>query len=303
MDFPLISCFIGPKEVKKKFKALSGLNIKAAYPFTKDSLLSLKISRKTGQDLTDYFSEECRVVCRFLDYPTPYEVYTKNIDFYSKLAEKSETTYEIFREKIYDDTKNFCSNFPLEVALALYRYFKPDKILDFSSGWGDRLIAAIAYGNCQEYQGVDPSVCMAEKYKKIVDFFGKKRENFRVSKAPFEKFDVKSNHYNLVFTSPPFFNLEIYENTGDQSVNIYKDLESWKKGFLFPSVQKSYRALVDGGYLALYVVDSGKNKYVEDLKLFILKKIQGFVYKGTIDWINISGRRKIRKIYVWKKED
>ena len=160
----------------------------------------------------------------------------------------------------------------------------------------------MAYG-C-EYTGVDPSECMQSKYKEMIRFFKPKEQNrYVVHQKGFENFKVKKNYYDLVFTSPPFFDLEVYENVSTQSINQFNTLEKWKKNFLFPAVKKSYKALRKGGHLAIYVndyiKDGKKYYYVRDMRRVINKL--GMEYLGTFNWVNVEGSTKIRDIYVWKK--
>ena len=160
----------------------------------------------------------------------------------------------------------------------------------------------MAYG-C-EYTGVDPSECMQPKYKEMINFLKpNKGDNYKVHKKGFEDFKVKKDYYDLVFTSPPFFDLEVYENVSSQSIKKFNTLEKWKKNFLFPSIKKSYKALKKGGHLALYIndyyKDGKKYSYVRDMRKFI-DKLE-MKYMGTFNWVNVDSSRKIRDIYVWKK--
>ena len=59
----------------------------------------------------------------------------------------------------------------------------------------------------------------------------------------FEDLDIKTlikedkilSKYNILYTSPPFFDLEIYSNEETQSNNRYKELDTWLDKFLFKS--------------------------------------------------------------------
>jgi len=85
--------------------------------------------------------------------------------------------------------------FKTTVAKTVYDIFKPKVILDMSSGWGDRLIAAIAYSQTVDYTvkyfGYDPNTSLTQGYKDIIDTLaGDNRENFGVKTAPFETADL-----------------------------------------------------------------------------------------------------------------
>lgn len=254
--------------------------------------------------ITDYFSENCRARCRFSNFDSMYNYYKKNE---SVLLKKDFQDYWELKKYIYDQNKG-CTNFPNLLALQIYRYFKPTKILDFSAGWGDRLIAALAYGKA-EYTGVDPSVCMAPRYKQIVNFFTSEcpditgdKDKYKVFKKPFEQYKVKKNYYDLVFTSPPFFDYEIYEKENkSQSINKYKSFDSWKKNFMFPALEKSLSSLREGGHLALYIEDYKGHKYVGEVKRK-MRELGDNQFLGCLTWYNKDRRKKkIRRAYVWKK--
>ena len=97
------------------------------------------------------------------------------------------------------------------------KLFKPTNMLDFSAGWGDRLIGAIAYGT--KYTGVDPSNCLKKKYLKIINTLADNTKNYRIINQPFEETDLEDNIYDFIFTSPPFFTYEVYE-TDNQKQSI-----------------------------------------------------------------------------------
>ena len=139
-----------------------------------------------------------------------------------------------FYEYLYKYRYKVCSNFDITLVLSLLKIFKPTNMLDFSAGWGDRLIGAIAYGT--KYTGVDPSECMEPIYKNIINTLASNPDDYNVIKSPFEKIKLKENSYDFVFTSPPFFKLEIYEDSETQSSSY--DIEEWKNKFLFPSIEK-----------------------------------------------------------------
>jgi len=199
-----------------------------------------------------------------------------------------------------------CNNFPVMVAMLLYDRLnvngeKIRTVLDPSSGWGDRLIGFMAYsygkkGNFK-YQGVDPNLAMQPCYNNMIKTFGGKTKNLSVKPLPFENFTVEENHYDLVFTSPPFFTLEKYSSDRTQCNVAYNTLDKWLYNFLYPLVKKAEKALVKNGYLALYINDFRGNKYVERTKDYI-KKNTDLYYQGLISW---QQTKSYRFIIIWRK--
>ena len=79
------------------------------------------------------------------------------------------------------------------------------------------------------------------------------RTSFEVRYFPFEEGPIREEEvFDLVLTSPPFFDLEIYvsNNTVDrQSCTDYPTFVGWLEGFLFPSMAKAWSKLVQGGHM------------------------------------------------------
>ena len=64
------------------------------------------------------------------------------------------------------NNSGMCNNFQVSIIMNIFNRFKPKRILDSSAGWGDRLIAACSVN--KKYTGVDPSICMKNNYKDII---------------------------------------------------------------------------------------------------------------------------------------
>ena len=301
LEYPYYSLEVQLRKIKKDFEKLKKYKPKLI-PKKKNELLAIEENYEKDKDLyliTDYFSQYCRVRCKRDKY-SPLEFFQKNKEkIYEKIKKEGEMNLGNIREEIYYNYKQ-CTNFNVTIVMTVLNYFRPKKWLDFSAGWGDRLVGAIAF-NCL-YTGVDPSNCMKPIYKKIIDNLARKkdRKNFNIIHDGFEKVKIKSNEYDLVFTSPPFFSLERYEDNEKQSIEQFKTLEEWKTNFLYPCLNKSYEALKLNGYLALYITDFKDNKYISDMKKYIQSNIKGLKYNGTISWIN-KGLKSKRLIFVWKK--
>ena len=296
MEYPYYNNYTSGKKIKEDFKRLQNYKVKKTHLLRLSSIFSIQETYTSVNRITDYFSEECRVRCSFQSNPPPLEQYQK---IKNKITEGMD--YQEIDYILYKNIRG-CTNFNTTIVISVLKFFKPERYLDFSAGWGDRLIGAMAYG-C-EYTGVDPSECMYPKYKEMIQFFKPNSGNkYKVHKKGFENFKVKDEYYDLVFTSPPFFDLEIYENENSQSVKKFNTLKKWKKNFLFPSLKKSFLSLKHGGHIAIYVndyyKDGKKYSYVRDMRKFISEL--GMKYQGTFNWVNVDSSMKIRDIYVWKK--
>ena len=142
------------------------------------------------------------------------------------------------------------------------------------------------------------------EYKKIIKELApkSKQKNFNVICDGFEKATIKKNHYDLVFTSPPFFDFEVYEDDENQSIQQFTTVDKWRKYFLYPLIDKSYNSLKKGAYFSLYIDDFEGSNYIKDMKNYIRSNYQNKLrYDGDLHYWFKKSPKKIRIIYVWKK--
>ena len=221
--------------------------------------------------ITDFFSEKQRVSCEIKNHlPLLSSFYLDHDKIIRDIKKRfAKVTKENLREYLWHNYKT-CTNFNVTVVIALIKFFKVKRFFDPSMGHGDRLIGALAYGNC-DYVGTDPNEKMEGVYKKIIKKLGSKERKYKTFNKPFEDLDIRGmeKSFDLVFTSPPFFDYEVYSKEKTQSVEKFPDLDDWKIGFLFPLAEKSYKLLKKGGVLALYINDYS---YEEDGKRVKRKK-------------------------------
>ena len=250
--------------------------------------------------LTDYFTEKCRMKCQFGKSQSALEYWKKNyqiIQHRLRKGNKAINNYNV-REEIYDMNRLlFCNNFRVSLCLDVLEIFKPKKWLDISAGWGDRLISALLSPHIEVYCGVDPNSCLHPGYKSIIKHLNPARnkqcfliqDGFETSTLPDIKFD-------LVFSSPPYFNLEVYSNSQADSITQYTNVDAWFNGFLMPSIKKSLAYLVSGGFIVLYIAEA------HDEVKYIPRMIE-----ETNKLATNSGRfyytdgKRIREFYCWRK--
>jgi hypothetical protein len=272
-------------------------------------LVIIKVNYEEVKDLikiTDYFSESCRVKClnNLKETLTPFEYFNKNKEIiYNKLSnndQQKKLSYNDISEYLFKNIDQ-CTRFNATVMISILKLLKPKKILDPSSGWGDRLISSIAYG-CS-YTGVDPSNCMNPIYHEIIDKLASKDRNkdYKIIHNGFENVDIEENSYDLVFTSPPFFDFELYENDESQSISKFNTLEKWLNGFMFPLIDKSNKALVTKGYLGLYISDYTGVSFINQIFKYIKNNIKTLNYQGDIHFWNETNPKVIRTVFFWRK--
>ncbi len=136
--------------------------------------------------------------------------------------------------------------------------------------------------------------------------------------------------FDLVLTSPPYFDLEIYRDEPSASAtsapaaseppmqSITKhgsSLEAWLQGWYFPMLAKAWAALrPDGGHLAIYINDhAGKDKdkdiikaKVEDIDVCVpMLRYAGSGALPDCRWVGVLGiggeTGKTRPLWLWRK--
>lgn len=192
--------------------------------------------------------------------------------------------------------KYICSQFKPSVAKAIYDYFKAETILDFSMGWGDRLCGFYASEYGKHYIGLDPRVVNHPIYDEQVKFYDKHNGFFEHDRTveyyaePAEDFDYSpyTDKVDLIFTSPPYFNVERYSEESTQSWVRYKNIDLWNESFLHKALGKMIPTLKKGGIMAINISDvyasSGKDRGFQSIVTpmidFLLEK--GMHYMGVI---------------------
>jgi hypothetical protein len=168
--------------------------------------------------------------------------------------------------------KYTCSQFRPSVAKALYDKFEAKTVLDFSMGWGDRLAGFYAGNTTEHYVGLDPKADNHPIYNTQRDFYNKhtsffendKRSDFHISPAEEFDFSLYPNYFDIVFTSPPYFNVEHYSQDDTQSFKRYKLVEDWNKYFLHTVLTNLYQSVRLHGVVAINISDvfsvSGKGQ-------------------------------------------
>ncbi len=126
----------------------------------------------------------------------------------------------------------------------VYCQLKPQVgILDFSSGWGGRALAAMAMGI--PYYGVDANTALAPAYQKLIQTV-EPNATIQMQFQPSETVDFSKFKYDLVFTSPPYFMIEEYEQ-----MPAYGSKQGFLDKFFKPVVSAAWRHLMPGGNMAL----------------------------------------------------
>jgi DNA modification methylase len=195
--------------------------------------------------------------------------------------------------------------------------FGAKHVFDFSMGWGDRL-AGFHASNAETYYGTDPNVAVYKNYKKQDKFYNTKKKTV-FKNSPAEDLDLSNEKFDMIFTSPPYFNVEEYSTDETQSYKRYgTDIELWLKDFLFATIDKCWNSLEDGGTMIINISDifkNGKLQKICDPMNDYISKLPKAHYTGCTG-LRLSKRpnsktsspearnkQSVEPIWIWKKND
>ena len=179
------------------------------------------------------------------------------------------------------------TNFRVTVSMHLAQWCAARDVLDFSAGWGDRLTGFMAASCVQNITLIDPRRGSIEACRAQHRFV---QSNTRLTTymdgAERVLPTLSTGAYDLVLSSPPYFDLERYgEDEGDTAGQVWATVSSAQQyfdDFLFPVLQHSARVLRKGGMLALNIDDNPRRElFLCAPTLAFLKRIPKLAFLGT----------------------
>jgi hypothetical protein len=212
--------------------------------------------------------------------------------------------YQVFQ--LYYGTIN---QFRPMIAKYVYTMLKPKiGILDFSSGWGGRLLAAMSMDI--PYIGIDANTKLENSYKKMIDAYNPTSGSANASNAsdihmifkPSEKVDFSKFKYDLIFTSPPYFMIEEYE-----TMPAYKSKQDFLTTFFIPVTMSAWNNLTNGGNMALNIPEEmydAIKPYLPKIKKTFMLPLSNRHPNDAVVGNKLGKENKERHelIYVWHKQ-
>tara|TARA_X000000950_G_C13876222_1_gene644944 strand:+ start:239 stop:1378 length:1140 start_codon:yes stop_codon:yes gene_type:complete len=146
---------------------------------------------------------------------------------------------------------------------------KGTKVFTPTLGWSSYLFAFLQSSYLKEYVGTDviPSVCsktreLGKQYEQNVKIYCKASEDLYKSKVFLKNY---KKHFDLVFFSPPYFKLELYDSE-NQSTDRYDKLEDWLREYWENTIKLCYEVLEKNGKLCYILSGYGshdKNNFID----------------------------------------
>lgn len=256
---------------------------------------------KVGNNVVNHFTHEERLSTIGNKGVSFYDVWknrgkiTQEYPYVKKVLVHYEKNYNTYPEikvwkRIYDLYYGSVTIFRPLQAMEVFCRFKPTSILDFTMGWGGRLVGACAL-DIDHYIGIDNNMRLRTPYEKMVKMLKP------LSKTKIElyfedalKVDYSKFNYDMVLTSPPYYNLEFYGNE-------YKPMtkEEWNTEFYAPLFERTFKHLQPGGHYCLNISKEIYEKIGKSVLGACKMKIPMKKFKRT------TGKPYDEYIYIWIK--
>jgi hypothetical protein len=239
-----------------------------------ESFINLTPRSLVGNNIVDYFTFTQRLKTKgkydvnFYEFIINLDEFKKKkfiqnmLTYYKEVKNKNNTKSEY---TVLKEVYNICISAiniirPL-VYMEIYSKYKPKCVLDFCAGWGGAAVAAAAL-KMDKYIGIEINHNLEDPYGKLVTYLGQKSPT--TIEMIFEdalKIDYTNLVYDLVFTSPPYYFIQKYENNPK-----YASKKEMDELFYIPIFTKTYNGLQKGGH---YIINVCKEVYDNVLvKLF-----------------------------------
>jgi predicted RNA methylase len=216
---------------------------------------------RTGNNIVDYFTFTERLNTKgkydinFFEFIANIDEFKKKkfianmLKYYEDVKNKNKTknNYTVLKE-VYNICISAINIFRPLVAIEMYVKYKPTSILDFTCGWGGRLVGACAL-NIPNYIGIDINTNLLKPYLEMKSFFNNiSATNVDIFFENALEFDYSKITYDMVLTSPPYYFLEKYSNN-----ERYDSKNEMKNKFYIPLFSNTYKYLQEGGHYCLNI--------------------------------------------------
>tara|TARA_R110000744_G_scaffold141264_1_gene252631 strand:- start:4481 stop:5431 length:951 start_codon:yes stop_codon:yes gene_type:complete len=136
--------------------------------------------------------------------------------------------------------------FKASTAKYLYKKYNATSVLDFTMGWGGRLLGAMALDI--NYIGVDTNINLKQGYEDMVNDLPCDKEKVTLLWESCLGIDYSKYDYDLILTSPPYVNMELYEG-----MTPFESDKVFYEEFLIPTMDKAFTHMKEGGHMCINI--------------------------------------------------
>lgn len=184
---------------------------------------------------------------------------------------------------------------PQMMKMACIKY-NPRVVIDPCAGWGGRMLGAVSYG--ADYIAFEPNTTTYQNLQKIVKFLNIDHKVTLIcdDARNMDKYNLPKA--DMILTSPPYFNLEVYAHEETQSISKTLTYQEWADNFLKEIIGLGIKHLNQGGVSCWNVGKVGGRDMSED----VAKYHKEFSYE-SIDVLTVSSsKRQINQKTVSKNQ-
>lgn len=125
-------------------------------------------------------------------------------------------------------------------------------------GFGGRMLGALSSKNNYKYVGTDPNTETMYHLHQLGEYIEQatgREDSFELHCCGSEEFIGKPNSVDFSFSSPPYFDLEVYSQEETQCFNKFPKLEDWLEGYVRQTIKNIHYMLKPGRYYAVNIAD------------------------------------------------
>lgn len=241
---------------------------------------------RIGNNIVDYFTFVHRLKTKgkyninFFEFIANIDEFKKKkfiqnmLNYYDTVKNKNKTKNEyIVMKEVYNICISAINIIRPIVYMEIYTKYNPTCVLDFCAGWGGAAVACAAL-NIHKYIGIEINDSLKESYTELTTYLKQKSNtDFDIIFDNALNVDYNKLQYDLVFTSPPYYFIQKYENNIE-----YESKKVMDEKFYKPIFTKTYNGLQKGGY---YIINVCKEVYENVLKELFGDATEIYPYKKS----------------------
>lgn len=157
--------------------------------------------------------------------------------------------------KVVEDEDKYCFVVPSHMLVLKYygRVF-----VTGNCGFGGRMLGALSSKKNFRYVGTDP--CTETMYHlhqlgEYIEMVTGRDDSYELHCSGSEVFKGPENSIDFAFSSPPYFNLEVYSDEETQCYNKFPELNQWLEGYVRETIKNIKHMLKPGRCYAVNIAD------------------------------------------------
>ena len=283
---------ISLEEIDEEMKKLIDIGINAS---------TMSPRSRIGNNIVDYFTFSQRLSTKgkyninFYEFIINIDEFKKKkfiqnmLQYYDNVKNKTKKkNYYVVLKEVYNICISAINIIRPLVYMEIYVKYKPICVLDFCAGWGGAAVAASAL-NIPRYIGIEINHSLVTPYKNLIEFLKERSDtNIQMIFDNALSVDYSKLDYDFVFTSPPYYFIQKYENNTE-----YLSKKDMDTAFYIPLFSNTYKNLKPDG---IYALNINKEVYENVCVKLFGPAHDSYPYKKSKRQNNYD-----EIVYVWKK--